>query len=458
LSNILEEILSTKTRRVKSDDDFYKRCFVKLSKSYKKQVKSSLNNFHCWLNIDNETNLENFLIRIKGIEDEIEKEEKLTDIFNAYLKYLSREHTCSFCQGKNKPPKSNWSKKTNHEKCNVCHGKKTMKAVRPSTLKGAFTHLKKYLGYYGIPEIHSKTFSQQIDLPKIVEEQAEPLTNEMFEELLNVTKKSITRLYLVKQKTDGMRPKEAMQLTQNHYEPFSTDYEKMDIPEKWSDLKKNPKFRRLRIVLRSDMTKTGKGRHTWVSNQIVNQMLDLLDEKNGELLFADNAEPDKAVHNMSSWFRQARKRLGKNNPKWLEKYDGGKGEYKYHIYSLRAKFISDCMNADPKGEAGHAFAGHGKYMQRYERFTPEEFCKLYDKCEEGLRGDMSISKGVEAEVSELRKDKMKLEDELHIQHEEHKAQIQELVQQNEMRRLDDLANIQIQIAESEISKLKKKSK
>ena len=97
MSNILEEILSTKTRRVKSDDDFYKRCFVKLSKSYRKQVKSSLNNFHCWLNIDNETNLENFLIRIKGIEDEIEKEVELDDKEKKELKEYN-EHMLKITQ------------------------------------------------------------------------------------------------------------------------------------------------------------------------------------------------------------------------------------------------------------------------------------------------------------------------------------------------------------------------
>jgi hypothetical protein len=454
LSTRLEEILSTKTKRVKSDDDFYKRCFVKLSESYKKQVKSSLNNFHCWLN-NNEHTLESFLIRIKGIEDEVVKEEMLVDVFNAYLQGLLSEHTCPHCLGRDNPPKSEWSNKNNHSKCHVCHGKKTLKAVRPSTLRGAFTHLKKYLGYYGLPEVHSKTFSQQIDLPKIVEEQAEPLTNEMFDELFNDTRKSVHRLYLIKQKTDGMRPREAMQLTEKHYEPISTDYEKMDIPENWTDLKKNPKFRRLRIVLRSDMTKTGKGRHTWVSKQIENQMLDLLDERKGELLFSGNKDPEKAVHNMSSWFNSARKRLGKINPKWLQKYDDGKGEYKYRIYSLRAKFITDSLKADPSGNAGHSFAGHIKYMQVYERFTIEESCKMYDKCEEGFKGNVAK---VEEEVSELRQENMKLREEIHIEREQNKIDIQKILDNAEKNRLNDLAEIEIKIAESEISKSKKKSK
>ena len=457
MSNTLEEILSTKTKRVKSDDDFCKRCFVRLSKSYKQQVKSSLNNFHCWLS-NNEHTLESFLIRIKGIEDDDVKEEMLVDVFNAYLKGLLEEHTCPHCLGRDKPPKSEWGNKINHDKCHVCQGKKTMPAVRPSTIKGAFTHLKKYLGYYGLPEVHSKTFSQQIDLPKIVEEQAEPLTNEMFDELFNTTRKSVHRLYLIKQKTDGMRPKEAMQLTQNHYEPISTDYEKMDVPLNWTDLKKNPKFRRLRVVLRSDMTKTGKGRHTWVSKQIENQMLDLLDEKKGGLLFTDNPDPDKAVSNMSAWFRKARKRLGKTNPKWLEKYDDGKGGYKYKIYSLRAKFITDCMTADQKGEAGHAFAGHLKYMQRYERFTTQDFCELYDKCEECFKGNVTVPERVEKENSELRQENMKLIEEMHMEREQNKVDIQQMIASAEQKRIEDMAEMQIKFAESQILTPKKKSK
>ena len=455
MSTILEKLKESK-RGEKSDDDFYKRCFVKKSESYKRAVECSISKFGSWLITDN-TTVEELIKYLKSVEEE-HREETLVDTVNMYLQNLLKEHTCSHCLGKDKPPKSKWGNKTNHEKCHVCQGKKTMKAVKPSTAKGALTHLKKYLGYYGFAEVFSKNFTQQIDIPKIVEEEAEPLTNEMFEELLTHTRIDDRKLYIIKQKTDGMRPKETCQLTEKHYEPISTSYEKMDRPERWTDLKNNPKFRRLRISLKSDMTKTGKARHTWVSNQIVDQMLDLLDEKDGQLLFTDNPDPDKAVATISSWFRQERKRLGKKNPKWLEKFDDGKGEYKYQIYSLRAKFITDCMTADPKGEAGHAFAGHGKYMKRYERNTIEESCKLYDKCEECIRGDTPISKGVETEVSELRQEKIQLEYELYMQREQNKVDIQQMITSAEQKRIEDMAEMEIKFAESQISKSKKKSK
>ena len=207
MSTILEEILSTKTKRIKSDDDFFKRCLVKSSESYKRQVKASVNNFNCWLNF-NERNIETFLIQIKGIEDETVREEKLIDIFNAFFEYMLSEHTCPTCFGKDKSPESEKWKKVTKGKCQTCFGKKTMKAVRPSTANGILTHLRKYLGYYGLSEVFSKTCSEQVNLPKIVEEQAEPLTNEMFEELLTHTRSSERKLYLKSQETDGMRPKE----------------------------------------------------------------------------------------------------------------------------------------------------------------------------------------------------------------------------------------------------------
>ena len=455
MSTILEKLKESK-RGIKSDDDFYKRCFVKKSDSYKRQVKCSINNFESWLITDN-TTVKELIKYLKSVEEE-HREETLVDTVNMYLQNLLKEHTCPHCLGKDKPPKSKWSNKNNHGKCHVCQGKKTMKAVKPSVAKGSLTHLKKYLGYYGFPEVFSKTFTQQIDLPKIVEEEAEPLTNEMFDELLTHTRIDDRKLYLKSQALDGMRPKEKCQLTEKNYEPISASYEKMDKPERWTDLKNNPKFRRLRISLKSDMTKTGKARHTWVSNQIVDQMLDLLDEKDGQLLFTDNPNPDKAVATISSWFRQQRMRLGKKNPKWLERYDDGKGEYKYQIYSLRAKFITDCMTADPKGEAGHAFAGHGKYMKRYERNTIKESCKLFDKCEECLRGDIPISKGIETEVSELRQEKIQLEYELYMQREQNKVDIQQMIESAEQKRIEDMAEIEIKFAESQISKSKKKSK
>ena len=79
MSNILEEILSTKTRRVKSDDDFYKRCFVKKSESYKRQVVCSINNFESWLITDN-TTVEELIKYLKSVEEE-HREETLVDTY-----------------------------------------------------------------------------------------------------------------------------------------------------------------------------------------------------------------------------------------------------------------------------------------------------------------------------------------------------------------------------------------
>ena len=190
-------------------------------------------------------------------------------------------------------------------------------------------------------------------------------------------------------------------------------------------------------------------------DSVTSVMEDIKSKYDYELLFTDNPNPDKAVATISSWFRQQRMRLGKKNPKWLERYDDGKGEYKYQIYSLRAKFITDSLKADPSGNAGHSFAGHIKYMQVYERFTIEESCKMYDKCEEGFKGNVAK---VEEEVSELRQENMKLREEIHIEREQNKIDIQKILDNAEKNRLNDLAEIEIKIAESEISKSKKKSK
>ena len=40
--------------------------------------------------------------------------------------HLTFKLACSHCLGRDKPPKSEWSNKNNHEKCHVCHGKNTM--------------------------------------------------------------------------------------------------------------------------------------------------------------------------------------------------------------------------------------------------------------------------------------------------------------------------------------------
>ena len=206
------------------------------------------------------------------------------------------------------------------------------------------------------------------------------------------------------------------------------------------------------------MTKTGRGRHTWVSDQIVDKMLNLLDESDGKLLFTKQPIPSKAVGNMSDWFDKMRAKLGKKNPKWLERYDGVKGEHKYKIYSLRAKFISDCMAVDSSGNSGHYWAGHEKYMGMYER--EEQSLQKFNLAEEFLRDDRTtIPEGIETEVSELRQNNMKLEDELYLAREQHKAEIQKIHDEAERQRQEDFIEMQIKFAESQgFSKSKKKSK
>jgi integrase len=458
----LSTILATLQKSVKTekcDEDYFNTCFPKNSDSYISNNRATLKNLHCWLENDGTSRKELFE-KIKSIEDEELKEQQLLEVFNMFLKYLQTDHhACPQCRG-------SYIKERiitfSQPYCNVCsssHGYSdgTMKPI--NAIKGRVSHLRKYFEYYGFPQVSTSIFYTKIEIPKRREEEPEPLTNAMWLELYEATKDSQRKLYLRLEKTSGMRPREAMQLTEKHFQAISSNGEKMEIPEKWSELKNNPKFRKLRILLHTTMTKTGKARHTWVSDQIVDKMLKLLDEKDGELLFTKNPNPRKSVANMSTWFNEMRTKLGEKNPKWLERFENG--ERKFLIYSLRAMFISDCGGADRSGNAGHYWAGHEKYMQMYERKLGEikKSLDLYNKAEEFLRDDRTtIPDGIEAEVSELRRDNMQLQEEKELREIQHVNEIQRIHDEAGKQRLEDLANIQIQIAESQISKSKKKSK
>jgi integrase len=458
LSTILETIQKS-VKIEKCDEDYFNTCFVKNSESYIINNKATLNNFHCWLELDGTSRKELFE-QIKSIEDEELKEQQLVSVFNMFLKHLQTDHhACPQCRGN---PLIKRSMKFSQPYCNVCsssHGYSdgTMKPL--IAIKGRVTHMRKYFEYYGFPQVSTSIFYTKMQIPKQSNEEPEPLTNEMWLELYEATKDSQKRLYLLLEKTSGMRPKEAMQLTEKNFQAISSNGKRIDKPEKWNELKDNPKFRKLRIILLPTMTKTGRGRHTWVSDQIVDKMLNLLDESDGKLLFTKQPNPRKAVGNVSKWFNKRRTKLGKKNPKWLERFENG--EHKYIIYSLRAKFISDCGGADKSGNAGHYWSGHEKYMQQYERKLGDSKTSLdlFNKAEEFLRDNRTtIPDGIETEVSELRQNNIKLEDELYLAREQHKAEIQNMHDEAVKQRQEDFIEMQIKFAESQVSTPKKKSK
>jgi hypothetical protein len=453
-SQILACLEKSKTRK-KSDADFYDNLFVNKSESNVKQSQSTISNFHCWLEIDN-TSTEELFKYLKGIENEESREQTILNMVNMFMKYMITDgRKCPYCRGTGIKKDI---QKFRQPYCHVCMGDGTLRAVKATTLKGYLSHLRKYLGYFGFNEVFSTTFYQQIELPDIILEQAMPITDEMFKELYEETHDPKRRFYLKVEKLSGLRPKETFQLTEKNFEAISVDGEIMEIPQKWIDLKDDSKFRKLRIVLTGDMTKTGNARHSWISDQILDQMLVKLDQEDG-LLFTKNTNPTKAVTQASAWFREIRERLGKKNPKWLERFEDEKGEHKYKIYSLRAKFISDCRIADPSGNAGHYWAGHQKYMQVYERYSIKESLDLFNNAEEGLRTDKtSIPEGIESEASQLRKENMQLQEEKELREIQHENEIQRIHDEATKQRIEDLAKIEIKLAELQISKSKKKSK
>jgi len=441
------ERLSTKITTPKSKVEFYKKKFKGKSQSAIDSSKSVVSNFETFA-IKEEFDIAELFDSIAAADKE-SREVQLIQLVNDFIEYLQDDKVCSACRGED-------------IKCIGCAKKRNRRGVNANTIRNYVSHIRKYLDYFGFPEVKSDMFFAELEIPNVFGNDLEPLTPEMFKELLAACTKPRNRLNLKFLRTNGCRPREMVQLKKSDLVMIDINGEEMKSPENITDIKDNPKFRRIQTKFRAETTKKKNARISWISDQIVDDVLKRLDEIDSDsIVFSEHINTKKAVATEVGFFQRIRKRLGKSNPKWLERFvdsKGRKGAFKYKLYSTRSMFITDCMSADKQGNLGHYLAGHKKYMGVYERLTPKKKLDLYNKAEEFIRIETTqLPQGIESEVSELRQDNIKLEDELFKKDQEHEAKIQRIYDEAATQRIEDLADIEMKMAELRISP-KKKSK
>ncbi|AFS82566.1 tyrosine-type recombinase/integrase [Candidatus Nitrosopumilus sediminis] len=335
---IVAEPTFTKTRNI---ENYLDRIQLK-SKGTIKNIESYLRRFDSYLqdtyNKPNEVILDEIL-SMKNNQDVV-----LFDILQDFVNYLSG--------------------KTNRLNANT---------ISSGYVRHTVYAIKGYLRFYGF-KITSDDLKDALTLPRIVEEEREPLTREQLHLILNNQTGLRRVLYLV-MSSSGMRPSEVLQIR------------KCDLELE--------KYERILVKIPAKITKTKKPRITFISKEAEKELLPYLKKINGNSFIFNPSNKTMEQIRLSELqiFGRLREKIGLS-----EKYESGI----FHVSlgdSLRSWFVTKCNRVDYG--FGHALAGHDQYMKRYDRLTLEDKIELYLKAEKSLQVFEYLDDDKEKKIQEL---------------------------------------------------------
>jgi len=221
----------------------------------------------------------------------------------------------------------------------------------PCTTRGYFSIIKKYMVYRGF-KIHNEDVKQNIELPRIVEDEKYGLTKTDIKKILDNSNPKRKALYLALL-SSGMRIGEACALRKHDFDQS---------------------LGRIIVRIPAKFTKTKKARITFVSKEAEESLKPLLTELGeNELIFGVNDDSRASVLVELNHFNRLRKRAKFSE----DRYESG--VHKITIHSFRAYFITVCNRID--FGFSHALVGHSAYLKQYDRLSLEEKLKIYLKCE-----------------------------------------------------------------------------
>jgi len=233
----------------------------------------------------------------------------------------------------------------------------TTKTVGSGYVRHVVYAIKGYLRFYGF-KITSDDLKDNITLPRVIEEEREPLTREQLQLILNNQTGLRRVLYLV-MSSSGMRPSEVLQIRKRDLE--------LD------------KYERIMVKLPAKITKTKKPRITFISKEAEKELLPFLNKINDDSFIFNSSKKTMEQIRLSELqiFGRLRNKIG-----LTAKYESG--IFRVSLGgSLRSWFVTKCNRIDYG--FGHALAGHDQYMKRYDRLTIEDKIELYLKAEKLLQ-------------------------------------------------------------------------
>ncbi len=246
--------------------------------------------------------------------------------------------------------------------------------LQPVTVRKYFGHFKEYLKYLGF-DIRSDDLKENIKLPRVIEAEHYPMTLKIMQAVFSVIPLRHKALFFTLS-SSGIRIKESIQLRKRDFDSAKE---------------------RIKITIPAKISKTGKKRITFVSKETEGFLSPLLNKlKDDDLVFGTNENAHRARQNEEERFSRIRANAGfcncittrtKNtkvkdtkNCEWMYQETG---HHKITIHSFRHWFIGRTNRID--FGFGHALAGHGLYMSRYDNMDEEELLELYLKSEPTLQ-------------------------------------------------------------------------
>ena len=234
----------------------------------------------------------------------------------------------------------------------VWNNKRGMSA---SSILCYFNSLRSYLWYRG-RKLDRIDIKQNIIFPQILYDMKIPITQSEIKRILDASNLEF-RFQLLSLLSSGMRVGELGQIKASNLDLSHSN---------------------ITVRIPSEITKTGRSRVTFFSNQVSNMIRYRLKVSKPVFLFCENRNKEQSLNLILKRFAAARKKAC-----LVEKYSHCKqNRYKVHVHSMRAYFITKANKI--QFGLGHILAGHNFYMKEYNQYTVNELRYMYKKIEKHL--------------------------------------------------------------------------
>jgi integrase len=390
MSSYVQNLYRETTGDGKSDDKFLKKMEGKYSTNTLHNIKSVFKKLKMMC-VFKETTFDRVVeefTELKKTESENKYLEVISKFLQDFIEFNLSSRPCPRCFVKN-------TNGFNSKKCPQCNNTKTVKGVDASAIGIYLTHMKKPLRYYGLLSgVSNEDMHAELDMPTVEDEEPEPLTAPFIRAILGKVKGN-RKLYWWFVSGTGLRGVEGIQIMPEDCSFVNEDFVPVSSGEKYF---------RIRVNVRSEITKSKKSREVFVPKEVELEMERLI--KNtpvGTPLFRKSntlVETVKKYNN--TLFVEICEELAREDPVMYGKLSERKKtkHHKFTFHSFRSFAVTGLNRVDYG--FGHALAGHGVYMGRYNRLTVEQKKEYLEKSDEYLAIYSDIKK-IMSKDNEIRK-------------------------------------------------------
>ena len=256
----------------------------------------------------------------------------------------------------------------------------TEQGIESSTQRTFFSYLRNYLYYRGI-KTDQQDIKENLKFGKKIDVERHPLSQEEYRMIIDAIRNPKQKALFLLLGSSGMRIGEAMQL------------KKKDL-----DLSQE----RIKINIPAEITKTRKGRSTYMSKETEKTLKPFLNDYADDGFIFDigrTKDRSKRAARESTNLRTVLKRLN------LDDRYPSNNHGKITTHSFRAYFFTAATRRHGENYA-HRLTGHSGYLMQYDRMTEKEKLDMYIELEQDLMiYDQTKN---ELEIERLQKDNKEL--------------------------------------------------